>query len=93
MIQSARHTASKSGSKGFTETKPRNAFRSMENYTDTSDILRQLSDVVDGLASLSTPFRYQSKDSNEVNGWTLLDHAQMLLCATGAYRGTTERAL
>lgn len=93
MTQSARHTAIKSGSEFFTEAKSRNTFRSVESHADSSDVLRQLSDVVDSLASLSTPFRHQTRDSNETNGWTLLEHARMLLCVTGVYRGTTERAL
>ena len=59
---------------------------------DSTELLRQLSDVVDGFARLSTPQNPIVNTSNG-SGRSLLDHAHKLLSVTGAYRETPERAL
>jgi hypothetical protein len=88
MMESASHTVmASSEANGSTST-----LHSVGNHTDSTELLRQLSDVVDGFARLSTPQKLTVNTSNG-SGWSLLDHAHKLLSVTGACRETPERAL
>lgn len=89
MMESARLTVVKSSdAKGS-----RSTVHAVENCIDSTELLRQLSDVVDGLVSLSTPPKNLSVSTSNGSGWSLLDHAHKLLSVTGACRETPERAL
>ena len=90
MMESARHTVVNSSSDVRSSA---SRIYSMERRTDSIELLRQLSDVVDGLVSLSTPPKDLSVNTSNGCARTLLDHAQKLLSVTGTCREIPERAL
>ena len=90
MLESARHTVVKSGCEPRSS---RHTIHPSESRPDSTELLRQLSDVVDGLVRLSTRQKDQSLNMVNVSGWTILDHAQKFLSVTGSSREIPERAL
>lgn len=45
----------------------------------SNELLRQLSDLVDGLVNLSAPFKYSSAGSSEADDWAQQDYTGNLL--------------
>ena len=87
MMESASHTVIASAEANGSRTTPHGV------GIDSTELLRQLSDVVDGFARLSTPPKNLTVNTSNGSGWSLLDHAHKLLSVTGACRETPERAL
>lgn len=88
MMEPASHTVTASGEVNGS----RNVY-GIVNRIDSTELLRQLSDVVDSFARLSTPPESPSVCTRNGSSWSLLDHAHKLLSVTGALRETPERAL
>lgn len=87
MMEQARSTVTGSGE----ATGSRNLYGRV-NRTDSTELLRQLSDVVDRFARLSTTQESLAARSGNGNG-TLQDYAHKLLSVTGVLREAPERAL
>lgn len=62
------------------------------SHVHSNELLRQLSDLVDGLMDLSAPFKYSSVGNSDA--WaTPLDYTDKLLAVTGSRREPSERNL
>ena len=88
MMEPASHTVTALG-----EANGSSNSNGVVNRIDSSELIRQLSDVVDGFARLSAPQENPTGCTSNVSSWSLLDHAHKLLSVTGALRETPERAL
>ena len=57
-----------------------------ESVVRSNQLLRQLSDLIDGLVNLSAPFRDSSVASDESSEWTPLDYIEKLVAMSGSER-------
>ena len=89
MMDSARNTVVKSSDAKSSKS----TIHKVESRIDSTELLQQLSDVVDRFVSLSIPPKNLTVSTSNGSGWSLLDHAYQLLSVTGACRETPERAL
>jgi hypothetical protein len=92
-MESARHTLVQLSSNPVV-----NVSADLANVTDvmshvqSNELLRQLSELVDGLMDLSAPFKYSSVSSSDA--WaTPLDYTDKSLAVTGSRREPSERNL
>ena len=97
-MEKALHTIaiSKTGREAVRVTRARDirtSIRSAEDHANSTELLQQLSDLVDGLVSLSAPSKDFSANTSNASGWSLFEHAQRLMSVTGVCRETSERAL
>ncbi len=57
-----------------------------ESVVRSNELLRQLSDLIDGVLNLSAPFKDSSIASDESDKWTPLDYIEKLIAISGSER-------
>jgi hypothetical protein len=64
-----------------------------ESRTPSSELLQQLSELVDGFLNLSTPFKYSSGNEQVPCEWTPLNITDRLVGATGLQHEFPDQSL
>ena len=57
-----------------------------KSVVPSNELLRQFSDLIDGLINLSAPFKCSLAASDETNEWTPQDYVEKLIAISGSER-------